>query len=528
MSEFEELLSVLLVAVLLAAVARRVGAPYPAFLALGGAVLAFLPGAPAFSVQPEVALALFVAPVLLDAAYDASPRDLKDNWVPLVSLAVVCVVLTTLAVAAVVRALVPDIPWAAAVALGAIVAPPDATAATAVLRQLRPPHRILTILEGESLLNDASALLIYRLAVGAVAMNAFSLRAVAPALLFAIAGSVVVGPVLAWLFLWLIRNVRDVPTSIILQFISTFGVWILADRLGLSSVLTMVAYAIAIARRAPERMPARIRLPTYAVWETAVFMLNVLAFVFIGLQIRPILASLNPDMRARYLAVSGAVLLTVILVRIGWVMTHNSVVRWKISRFGFHPPRPIQRPTLGSGLVISWSGMRGIVSLAAALALPARLGEGPFPFRDLIVLTAFSVVLGTLVLQGLTLKPLLRALNLQDDDPVGREVEVARERALQAALGTLDGDSSPAAQAVRQELDAHLRRATADPADGDDRGSLHEEIHRRALAAARRVTFDMRAKDEIGDDAFHRLEEEFDWLEMGSGGQEAGPSDSGP
>src|SRR5262245_22007530 len=183
MTEFEGLLGVLVVAALLAALARRLGAPYPAFLAVGGATLAFVPGVPSFSIEPGVALALFVAPVLLDAAYDASPRDLRDNWVPIASLAIVSVALTTIAVALVARALVPEMPMAAAAALGAIVAPPDAAAATAVLRQLRPPHRILTILEGESLLNDATALLIYRLAVGAVAMSAFSLGDVAPVLL---------------------------------------------------------------------------------------------------------------------------------------------------------------------------------------------------------------------------------------------------------------------------------------------------------------------------------------------------------
>jgi monovalent cation/hydrogen antiporter len=517
MTGFESLLSVLLVAVLLAAIARRVGAPYPAFLALGGAVLAFLPGAPKFSIDPGVALALFVAPVLLDAAYDASPRDLRDNWVAVASLAVVSVLLTTLAVAVVVRALVPAMPWAAAIALGAIVSPPDAAAATAVLRQLRPPHRILTILEGESLLNDASALLIYRLAVGAVAMNTFSIGSLAPTLLFVVVGSLVVGPVLARLFMWLTKDVRDVPTAVILQFISTFGVWILADRLGLSSVLTMVSFAIAVARRAPERTPARLRLPSYAVWDTAVFVLNVLAFVFIGLQIRPILTSLEPDTRMRYLAVAGVVLLTVIVVRIVWVMTHNTIARWKNRRFGFHPRRPISPPTVGSGLIISWSGMRGVITLAAALALPDRVGEGAFPFRDLIVLTAFAVVIGTLVLQGLTLRPLLRALDLQDDDPVGREVDAARERALEAALATFAGNTSPAAEAVRLEFEAHLSRSAPGAAAAESRGSVHGEIHRRALAAARLVVFDMRAKDDIGDDAFHRLEEEFDWVEMGIG-----------
>jgi len=517
MTGFESLLSVLLVAVLLAAIARRVGAPYPAFLALGGAVLAFLPGAPKFSIDPGVALALFVAPVLLDAAYDTSPRDLRDNWVAVASLAVASVLLTTFVVAVVARVLVPAMPWAAAIALGAIVSPPDAAAATAVLRQLRPPHRILTILEGESLLNDASALLIYRLAVGAVAMNAFSIGTLAPTLLLVVVGSIVVGPALAWLMLWLTKDVRDVPTAVILQFISTFGVWILADRLGLSSVLTMVSFAIAVARRAPERTPAWLRLPAYAVWDTAVFLLNVLAFVFIGLQIRPILTSLEPDTRLRYLFVAGVVLLTVIVVRIVWVMTHNTVARWKNRRFGFHPRRPMSPPTVGSGLIISWSGMRGVITLAAALALPDRVGEGAFPFRDLIVVTAFAVVIGTLVVQGLTLRPLIRALDLHDDDPVGQEVDAARERALEAALATFAGDTSPAAQAVRLEFEAHLSRSAPDAAAAESPGSAHGEIHRRALAAARRVVFDMRARDDIGDDAFHRLEEEFDWVEMGIG-----------
>jgi monovalent cation/hydrogen antiporter len=512
MRELEPLIGLVLAAVVLAAAARRVGAPYPVFLAIGGAILAFMPGAPSFAIPPELALAIFVAPILLDAAYDASPRDLKDNWAPLVGLVVFAVGLTTIAVAVVVRALMPAMPWAPAIALGAIVAPPDAAAATAVLRPLRPPHRILTILEGESLLNDASALLIYRLAVGAVAANSFSIGAVAPAFLFAVAGSVVVGPALGWLTLLWSDRVKDVPTAIILQFVTTFGVWILADRIGLSGVLTMVCYAITVARTAPQRTPARIRVPSYAVWETVVFMLNVLAFIFIGLQIRPILASLEPAARGRYFAVAAAVLLTAIIVRIAWHMSFNAVIRWQERRYGFHPPRPMLRPTVGSGLVISWAGMRGIVSLAAAMALPA-----PFPFRDLIVLTAFSVVLGTLALQGLTLGPLLRALDLRDDDPVGHEVAAAHERALRAGLAEFEDDRSLVAEAVRQELIAHLGSRYANREEGDARRSAHSELHRRALQAARQEVHTMRASDEIGDDAFHQMEEEFDWIEMADG-----------
>src|SRR5262245_48179058 len=305
MKELEQLLGLFVTAVILAAAARRVGAPYPVFLALGGALLAFLPVAPSCTLPPELALALFVAPVLLDAAYDASLRDLRDNWAPVTSLVIFAVGLTTIAVAAVTRALVPEMPWAPAIALGAVVAPPDAVAATAVLRGLRPPQRILTILEGESLLNDASALLIYRLAVGAVAANGFSITAVGPTFLFAVAGSVVLGPMLGWLFLRLFERVQHVPTAIILQFAATFAVWIFADRVGLSGVLTMVCYAITVARTAPERTPARIRIPSYAVWETAVFVLNIVAFIFIGLQIRPILESLEPAVRGRYFAVAA-------------------------------------------------------------------------------------------------------------------------------------------------------------------------------------------------------------------------------
>ena len=511
MSEFVALLGLLLAAVLLAALARRVGAPYPAFLALGGACLAFLPGAPALAIEPRLALALFVAPVLLDAAYDASPRDLKENWVPLVNLVVLGVAVTTMAVAVVVRAFMPGMPWAMAIALGAIVAPPDATAATTILRHVKPPHRILTILEGESLLNDASALMIYRLAIGAIATSTFSITGAAPTFLLAIVGSVVAGRTMAWLVTRVTPHIQDVPTSIIVQFITVFGVWIVAEETGLSAVLTMVCFAVSVARPASEITPARMRIPSYAVWETAVFVLNVLAFVFIGLQIRPILSNLAPAVRLQYFWVAGAVLLTVIVVRIAWAMIYYAVVRWHRGRARGRSPGSRPLPSFRGVLTVGWSGMRGIVTLAAALALPIRINGAALPFRDLIVFIAFAVVLGTLVIQGLTLGPLLRTFNLRDDDPVEREVNAARDRALTAALATVDGIDSEVARSVRQEFASHLRAARG--AEGDPEVD-HEQLHRSALAAARRTILDMRANDEIGDDAFHQLEREFDWMEM--------------
>ncbi len=520
MAVFEWIVVLLLAAVLLAGAARRVGAPYPAFLALGGAALAFVPGAPRLVLAPDLALALFVAPVLLDAAFDTSLRDLKDNWVPVAGLVLVAVGATTAAVAIIAHALVPGMPWAAAIALGAIVAPPDAAAATAVLRQVRPPQRIMTILGGESLLNDASALLIYRLAVGAVAAGgAFSARAVAPTFLLGVAGSVVAGPILARLYMRLVRRLADdAPSLIIMQFVGCFGVWMLAERVGLSGVLTIVSYAITIARVAPDRTPARLRVPSYAVWETAVFVLNVLAFFLIGLQIRPIMEALDPAQQTQYLAVAGAVLATCILGRIAWAMSFNAVVRLKVRLYGFHPPRPMMRPTVRSGLIISWCGMRGIVTLAAALALPiGNDAAGGFPFRDLIVLTAFIVVLGTLVIHGLTLRPLLSLLDLHDDDPVGREVALAREAAVRAALQAIDGDTSLEAEWLRQEYTEVLRQAGNDP-DGNAPAPLPVgALRRRAVAAARAAVSNLRRRGEIGDDAFHRVEEQLDWYELSAG-----------
>ena len=325
MHVFETVILLLLLGAALAAGARRIGAPYPALLALAGAALALMPGVPVVMLDPELALALFVAPVLLDAAFDASPRDLREHWRPVASLALVTVALTVAAVAVTARWLVPELPWPAAIALGAIVAPPDAAAATAVLRQLRPPHRLLIILEGESLFNDASALLIYRLAVGAAAAGAISGWGIAPTLLLVTAGSVVLGLALARATIWLTARIQDVATAVIVQFVGTFGVWIIAERLHLSGILTMVVFAMSVARTAPDVLPARIRIPSYAVWEVAVFVLNALAFILVGLQLKPIVQQLDRAELLDYTRIGVTVCAAVILIRIVWAMGANVV-----------------------------------------------------------------------------------------------------------------------------------------------------------------------------------------------------------
>jgi CPA1 family monovalent cation:H+ antiporter len=305
--------------------------------------------------------------------------------------------------------------------------------------------------------------------------------------------------VLAPLTLGVTARIHDVATAVIVQFSSTFFVWILAERLGLSGILTMVVYAMSVARTAPDLMPARLRIPSYAVWEVAVFVLNALAFILVGLQLKPILAQLGRAELLEYAGVAGAICATVILTRVVWVL-------------GTHALRGPHTPQGRRGaMVVAWCGMRGTVTLAAALALPAD-----FPYRDLVLFTSFLVVLGTLVIQGLTLKPLLRALDLHDDDPVGRELRAARERALQAALASIGDDQSPTAASVGKAFKVQLAASEADSAVSSAL-TRHGELQRQALQAARQAVIAMRANNEIGDDAFHMIEEQLDWLEMAGG-----------
>jgi CPA1 family monovalent cation:H+ antiporter len=515
---FQLVIALVFVGAMLSAWARRLSLPYPALLALTGAALALIPNTPTVTLDPRLALTLFVAPVLLDAAFDMSPRDLKYYWRPIVGLAVGAVLATVVAVALVTRWLMPEIPWAVALALGAIVAPSDAAAATAVLTQVRPPHRLLVILQGESIFNDAGALLIYRLAVAAAITGAFNGARAIPTLLVVTAGSVVLAVVLSRLTLLAMRRIENAATSVVVQFVSTFVVWILADDLGLSSIITMVVYAILIARRAPTEVPARLRIPSYAVWDVAVFVLNVLAFILVGLQLRPILAHLSHSSLAQYALVAALVCAAVIVARMMWVAGYVFIVRM-LRRAWPQPRRPWdQLPTWRGAVLVGWCGMRGIVTLAAALALPDGANGSPaFPHRDLVLFTAFAVVLGTLVVQGLTLRPLLAALALKDDGAVDREVWLARARASRAALTALASDPDTP---LRDEYERRVRHAehvveTGTHNTEDD--AMAERLitdRRRAQSIERRTLLDLRASGEIGDDAFHRVEEELDWADL--------------
>jgi len=534
MKVFEVIIALLLGGAALAAIARRFGAPYPALVALAGAALALVPGAPTLVLDPELALTLFVAPVLVDAAFDASPRDLRSNWRSVASLALGAVALTIVVVAIVTKLLVRDMPWSAAIALGAIVAPPDAAAATTVLKQLRPPQRLLVILEGESLFNDASALLVYRLAVAATVAGAFSATSVVPVLLVVTVGSVILALVLARITLAIIARIHDVSTAVIFQFCGTFGAWILAERLHLSGIITLVVYAMAASRRAPEILPARIRIPAWAVWEVAVFVLNVLAFILVGFQLKSIGARVSGSTGRWYVVVAAIVCLAAILARIAWVIGAAAFSRWRCRADVGGTPRRDDAVALDrrSAAVVGWCGMRGTVTLAAALALPAD-----FPYRDLILSAAFGVVLGTLVLQGLTLRPLLLRLKIEDDGSVEREVRLARVQTLQAALAAAAAcPGAETAALVRHRYELQLRRAEQDVANATDDAAPNENVTRSvatassgpdgdgsdcdvaavraAMEAQRQRLIALRSAGTIGDAAFQRVQEELDWGEL--------------
>jgi Na+/H+ antiporter len=517
MSTFEWIIVLLLGAALLAALARRVGAPYPTFLALGGVLLAFLPSSPNWTLDPRLALTLFVAPVLVDAAYDTSLRDLRANWRPVAGLVVAAVGTTVLAVALVAHWLVPGMPWPVAIALGAIVAPPDAAAATAVMRQVKLPHKLLKILEGESLFNDASALLVYRIAIMSMTGGHLGFGSYAPVLLLTVFGSVAAGVAFAFLQRPLTSRIQDVPISLIVQFSCTFGVWIAAEAIGLSGILTVVAFAMTTARRGGPQMPARMRVPIFAVWETVVFVLNAFAFVLIGMQLRPIWGRLDAGGERSDAVVMAAVVLAVtIAARFAWVLVYNAAMRRRDAH-EHQGSAPAQ--SWGGEIVASWAGMRGIVTLAAAFAIPETLPDSaPFPYRDLILLCAFAVVLGTLVLQGLTLKPLIRFMGLRDDDPVGQEIRLGRAHAYQALINAIKDDDSLAAKLLRKEYGAVVEQNT----DGDQSAPVDDvpggPLRRSAIAVARQRAFELRRDDVIGDDAYRVIVQELDYAELSAGG----------
>ncbi len=507
---FELVLALLLGGALLTAIARKIGAPYPVLLALAGTGLALAPfDVPGIRFDPDLALTLFVAPVILDAAFDASPRDLRENWIPVSSLVLVAVALTVAAVALVARHLVPDMPWAVAIALGAIVAPPDPVSATAVLGPLSPPRRLMVILEGEGLLNDASALLIYRYAVGVALGTALTAANAVPLFLANSVGSLLLGWVLARLYMLLTRRITDLAIAVVTQFVATFVVWIAAEKLGVSPVLTLVTYAVVLARLAPGHLGAENRRGSYAVWEVAVYVLNALAFILIGLQLQEIGRSIDGGF-APYAWFGLAILATVIVVRLAWTFVYNAVARL------------VQRADGAGGAADAGGAQlqerpRGRLVRHARPA-DARHRPGASRSRGRHDLPAPRPrhrrgLLGRARHAG---DPRL------DARPAHALAQPLRRRPLRARARVRAPGSDPCGPARARR---RRRARSRDPAEGVQRRAagrgaarapsqgVRQAPHEGDRGRTRTAVQNLRRTREIGDDAYRALEEELDWAE---------------
>jgi Na+/H+ antiporter len=503
MALFENLVLLLFVSSVLMAGSRRLGLPYPTLLSVAGVAVAFLPISPNVAIEPQLALVIFIAPALLDAAYDTAPRDLMRLWVPLLALAVGAVVVTTAAVAFL-GCYAAEIPVAAAIALGAIVAPTDAVAVNAIKQGVGLTRHGSLVIQGESLLNDATALLIFGAATtvalhGSVGGGLAQIALAAP-------GGIVMGLLLGKSYVVIAGLFSGTLSSLIMQFTGTFGVWLLAQRLQLSPVLAVVAYAMVIGQIMPGRVSARDRVQSYSVWSAVVFVLNVLAFLFMGLQTRAILSALPAGELWPAIRFALGVLAAVIIVRIVVLVVYHGVSShlWRVFK-----PRWLPRPlSWRATLVLSWCGMRGLLTLATAFSLP-----GNFPSRNTIVLSAMCVVLGTLIVQGLTLKPLIRWWHVDDDQ---REFKAAISRArtqiIEAGLASAETEPPAVAVVLTKQLQETMNVASS---WRDPQGATRYDTGlARAVAAQRAKLHELRGAGEVDEDVFHQLEEELDWLEL--------------
>jgi Na+/H+ antiporter len=511
----EAFVLLLAVVALLTVVARRIGVPYPILMVLGGLGLGFIPGPARVTLEPELVLLLFLPPILFSAAYLSSPRELWKNFRPISLLAFGLVLTTTIAVAAVLTALVPGIPFPAAVALGAIVSPPDAIAATSIARRLGLPRRLVTILEGESLVNDATALVTYRFAVAAALTGTFSLGEAAAGFVLVAIGGVAIGLAVGWAVSWVIARLEDPPVEVLITLIAPFAAYLPAEALDVSGVLSAVSAGLVLGWRAPRIMSSDTRLLGFGTWQMTTFVVNGLAFLLIGIQLPDVMDEIGARPPGELAVLGAAVAVTVIAVRMLWVFPATYIPRWIVPGLAERDPAP---PT-GAIVVLGWAGMRGAVSLAAALALPTA-----FPERDLLIYLTFVVILVTLVGQGLTLPLVIRWAGIGDDGSAEHEERHAREAATEAALERLDElvsevpghvpliDQLRDRYAHRAEHYAHDHEGPEAAEDPEERD--HEAIRRAVLTAERLAVIEMRDRGVISDEALRRVERDLDLEEV--------------
>src|SRR5215218_6674137 len=528
MHAVESLIFLLGAAALLAQLARTLKVPYPVFLVLGGLAIGFVPGLPALEIPPGVIFLVFLPPLLNYAAFFSSPRELRAHLRPIAFLAIGLVLLTMVAVALVAHLLI-GMPWGVSFVLGAILAPTDPVTAQAVFGRLGVPGRVGTITEGESLVNDGTGLVAYRIAVAAVVTGAFSIWEAGLDFLLVGGGGLLVGLVLGWVVLPLWARVRDPSIFIALSLLTAYAVYVLAEEvLHVSGVLAVVSYGLYRGWRDPRIFPdASTRVRNISFWQVLVFLLESMLFVLIGQQLPAILEGLGNYSVVQVLSYAALVYAAVLGARMIWFFT----TPYLLPVFDRLLRNRYLRSPWQERLVMGWSGMRGAISLAAALAVPTAVADGsPFPDRDLVLFLTFAVILLTLVLQGLTLKPLIDALRLEGEEQAHKLMELeARLAGAHAALDRLKGlgdERVPqgARERTREQYEERLRRYEA----GIDAGGTTDEYaetsaawrdwRRELIAAEREAVLSLRDRGEISPEVMRRVMRDLDLEESRIGG----------
>jgi CPA1 family monovalent cation:H+ antiporter len=512
---FELLLILVAASVALAYAAQRLRIPLAVALVFGGIALAFVPGIGTVELDPELVLALFLPPLLQASAYRTDWPAFRFNLRPILSLAVGAVFFTAAAVAIVAKLLAPELPWWAVITLGAIVAPPDAVAAAAVLKQVRLPKRIVTVLEGESLINDAASLVLYRCAVAATLAGSFNLGQGVLQFFGAAIGGTLAGWLVGRVAMWVFARLEDTLLDITVSLLAGFLAYFLAEQFHVSGVLAAVSCGLVLGRRQHAEFTGGSRLGLAAVWAFVEFLLTALVFMLIGLQLRSIVERLEGQDVGNLIMIALAVSATLIVSRFVWIFPVVWLPR-ALSRTvrEADPMPPWSYPT-----ILSWAGMRGVVSLATALALPLR-----FPGRDLIVFLAFCAIFATLVVQGTTLGWVIRRLGLEEEETSLPEPDTAQARAelatasLEAVEEHLDSDGSEHGEAAAELVEEYKVRAERASIEGQDVETktnqlvAQQRLRLVAIEAAREKLADQ--TDQIDTEAHRTLAAELDLEEQ--------------
>jgi Na+/H+ antiporter len=516
MENIATVIVLLAVVTALAEVTDKVKIPYPILLVLAGIGIGLVPGLPHIDLDPEVVFLVFLPPVLYAAAWNTSWADFKAAKRPITLLAIGCVIFTMCAVAWIAHMFIPDVGWAEAFVLGAIISPPDAVAASAATKGLAVPKRITTILEGESLVNDATGLIAYKYAVGAVVSGAFVFWEAGLQFLVVAAGGIALGLLMGYVFKWVHKLTPDnATTDTTLTFLTPFIAYLLAESIHVSGVLAVVAAGLFLSWNSSTIFSQQTRLQANGTWNTVIFLLNGTIFIFIGLQLPQIVINLGEYRFLSVLKYGAIISLAAIVGRLIWVYPATYLPRMLSRRIRETEPFPAVKMVT----IVAWSGMRGVVSLAAALALPLTIaGSTPFPNRDLIIFLTFCVILATLVLQGLTLRPMINWFGIKPDEKEYREEEEARLRLASSIIEHIEENyslslSDEVLNQIKSKYEIRIQRLRKGPGNKKMDEETINEFHRiqqELLDKERNLILQLRAEAKISDEAMRRIEYELD------------------